>query len=131
MSISKRFPAFIRNATLFTAMAVLFGALESPRASDARDERAYLAENDASMARMMAGMALTPSGDIDRDFVAMMVPHHQGAIDMARALITYGSDERLKRIAQEIIVTQQEEIVAMRRFADAARDANRPNRSEP
>lgn len=131
MFMSKRFPAFIRNATLCIAMAVLFGAMESPRAGDAHDERAYLAENDASMARMMAGMAVKPSGDVDRDFVAMMIPHHQGAIDMAHVVIKYGSDERLKRIAQEIIVTQQEEIVAMRRIDASARDASPSTRSEP
>jgi hypothetical protein len=51
---------------------------------------------------------------VDRDFVAMMVPHHQGAIDMALALLRHGRNERLKRLAQEIIVTQQQEIAAMR-----------------
>jgi hypothetical protein len=46
--------------------------------------------------------------------VAMMVPHHQGAIDMAQALLRYGHNEPLRRLAQEIIVTQQQEIAAMR-----------------
>ena len=66
------------------------------------------------MAKMMAAMTVDPTGDVDRDFVAMMVPHHQGAIDMAVALLRYGRNERLKRLAQEIIVTQQQEIAAMR-----------------
>ena len=44
----------------------------------------------------------------------MMVPHHQGAIDMAVAVLKYGHNEQLKRLAQEIIVTQQQEIAAMR-----------------
>ncbi|HET9830285.1 MAG TPA: DUF305 domain-containing protein, partial [Vicinamibacterales bacterium] len=48
------------------------------------------------------------------DFVAMMVPHHQGAIDMAIAYLRYGKNERLRRLAQEIIVTQKDEITAMR-----------------
>ena len=43
----------------------------------------------------------------------MMVPHHQGAIDMARAELLYGQNETLRRMAQEIVVTQQQEIVAM------------------
>jgi hypothetical protein len=66
------------------------------------------------MARMMADMTIKPTGDVDRDFVAMMIPHHQGAIDMAKALLGHGSNEQLQRIAQEIVVTQGQEIVAMR-----------------
>ncbi|MGV7241652.1 DUF305 domain-containing protein [Caballeronia sp. M23-90] len=62
---------------------------------------------------MMTNMVVKPSGDIDNDFVAMMVPHHQGAIDMARAELQYGKNEQLRRIAQEIVVEQQQEIVAM------------------
>ena len=62
----------------------------------------------------MKDMAIKLSGDVDRDFVAMMVPHHQGAIDMAGALLRYGHNEQLRRLAQEIIVTQQQEIAAMR-----------------
>ena len=65
------------------------------------------------MARMDADMMASPTGDVDKDFVAMMVPHHQGAIDMAIAELRYGHDEHLKRIAQEIIVDQQQEIAAM------------------
>jgi hypothetical protein len=63
---------------------------------------------------MMDGMSIKPSGDVDRDFVAMMIPHHQGAIDMAQAELRYGHNEQLRRIAQEIIVEQQQEIIAMR-----------------
>ena len=66
------------------------------------------------MAKMMNDMAVKPTGDIDRDFVAMMVPHHQGAIDMALAVLRHGHNEQIKRLAQEIIVTQQQEIAAMR-----------------
>ena len=62
----------------------------------------------------MAGMAVKPTGDVDRDFAAMMIPHHQGAIDMAVAELRYGHNEQLRRIAQEIIVDQQQEIAAMR-----------------
>ena len=47
------------------------------------DESAFLAENEAAMNKMMSAMEAKPTGDIDRDFVAMMVPHHQGGIDMA------------------------------------------------
>lgn len=79
-----------------------------------RAEAAYLAENSAAMTKMMNSMAFKPSGDVDRDFVAVMVPHHQGAIDMAVAVLRYGHNEKIKRLAQEIIVDQQQEIAAMR-----------------
>ncbi|WP_337269446.1 DUF305 domain-containing protein [Oryzifoliimicrobium ureilyticus] len=77
-------------------------------------ESAYLAQNNAAMDKMMADMEVKPTGDVDRDFVAMMTPHHQGAIDMALAVLKYGKNEQLKRIAQEIIVDQQQEIAAMK-----------------
>jgi uncharacterized protein (DUF305 family) len=77
-------------------------------------ERAFLAGNAAAMDHMMKGMMVKPSGDIDSDFVNMMEPHHQGAIDMAALELRYGRNEQLRRIAQEIIVEQQQEIGAMR-----------------
>ena len=97
-------------AMLF-AFAVAAGTTSS---ATTLDEAPFLAENDAAMAKMMAAMEIKPSGDVDADFVAMMVPHHQGAIDMAQAQLRYGRNEQLRRLAQEIIVTQQQEIVAMR-----------------
>lgn len=78
------------------------------------DEAPFLTENDAAMTKMMNDMAIKPSGDIDRDFVAMMSPHHQGAIDMAISELRYGKNEQLRRIAQEIIVDQMQEIAAMK-----------------
>jgi uncharacterized protein (DUF305 family) len=59
-------------------------------------------------------MAVKPTGDVDHDFVAMMVPHHQGAIDMAQAELQYGQSPQLKTVAQEIIVDQVQEITLMR-----------------
>lgn len=78
------------------------------------EESAFLAENDAAMTRMMSAMDVRPTGDIDRDFVAMMVPHHQGGIDMAVLELRYGKNEQLRRLAQEIIVSQTQEIAAMK-----------------
>lgn len=77
------------------------------------EEAAFLAENATAMDRMMTDMDVKPTGDVDRDFVAMMAPHHQGAIDMAQAVLRYGKNEQIRRLAQEIIVTQQQEIAAM------------------
>jgi hypothetical protein len=87
----------------------------SPRAAGAGDsERPFLTGNQRAMDRMMEGMATKPTGDVDEDFSAMMIPHHQGAIAMAVLELRYGHNEQLRRIAQEIIVDQQQEIAAMR-----------------
>ena len=82
--------------------------------------------------RMHAAMAIAASGDIDRDFMRMMIPHHQGAIDMALLQLKYGRDEKLKRLAQSIIVEQGQEIAYMRMLlatppgaASTTRDSDR------
>ena len=93
---------------------VLALALTAGAAQTQTTEGAYLVENGAAMDRMMTGMEVKATGDVDHDFTAMMIPHHQGAIDMAVAELKYGHNEQLKRIAQEIIVDQQQEIAAMR-----------------
>jgi uncharacterized protein (DUF305 family) len=67
----------------------------------------FLVENGAAMKKMMGDMAVKPTRDVDADFVAMMVPHHQGAIDMALAVLRHGRNPQIRRLAQEIIVTQQ------------------------
>ncbi len=83
-------------------------------------EAPFLHDNAAAMSKMMAAMAVRPSGDVDRDFVATMVPHHQGAIEMAQAELRYGHNEQLRRIAQEIIVDQTQEIAVMRLAVEAS-----------
>jgi uncharacterized protein (DUF305 family) len=103
----------------FAAPSLVLGALAheahpSAQKAASTDESAFLAENDAAMAKMMNDMAAKPTGDIDHDFVAMMAPHHQGAIDMAVIELRYGKNETLRRIAQEIIVSQLQEIAAMK-----------------
>ena len=85
-----------------------------PFRSASAAEAPYLAENVSAMTKMMIDMGIKPSGDVDTDFVAMMAPHHQGAIEMAQAELRYGHNEPLRRMAQEIIVTQLQEITAMR-----------------
>jgi uncharacterized protein (DUF305 family) len=64
--------------------------------------------------RMHERMAIAPRGNIDQDFIGMMIPHHQGAIDMALVLLKYGHDKRLRRVAQSIIVEQGQEITYLR-----------------
>jgi uncharacterized protein (DUF305 family) len=64
--------------------------------------------------RMMRDMMVQPTGDTDRDFVRMMIPHHQGAIDMARAELRYGKDPELRKLAEGIVSAQEKEIAWMK-----------------
>src|SRR6201989_1563850 len=77
-------------------------------------ETEFLNENQAAMSKMMAAMTVKPSGDVDRDFAAAMIPHHQGAVEMAEAELRHGRNEQLRRLAQEIIISQTQEIAVMR-----------------
>ncbi len=111
-------------------LAVLLAAVvAATRAEDLSAE--FKAENDAAMDKMMTGMAIKYSGDVDRDFAAMMIAHHQGAIDMAEAELRHGHNEQLRRIAQEIIVDQQQEIAAMRLALGEAPPASVPAPTQP
>jgi uncharacterized protein (DUF305 family) len=107
------------SATLLAGAATLavvsdITPAEAAASPSVASEQPFLQENDAAMSKMMANMTIKPTGDIDKDFVAMMVPHHQGAIDMAEAELRYGHNELLQRISQEIIAEQLQEIAAMR-----------------
>jgi uncharacterized protein (DUF305 family) len=71
-------------------------------------------ELEQCMKNMHAGMeSIKPSGNNDHDFVALMLPHHQAAIDMARTELMYGGDPQMRRLAQEIIADQQSETALM------------------
>jgi len=71
-------------------------------------------EMTASMEKMQRAMAsVKHSGDSDGDFVAMMIPHHQAAIEMAKSELLNGKDPQIRRLAQEVITDQQSEIDLM------------------
>jgi uncharacterized protein (DUF305 family) len=77
-------------------------------------EMRFMSEMNESMDRMGKAMKSAPmNGDVDHDFCTMMLPHHQGAIDMAKAELLYGKDPVIQRLAKEIIIDQQSEIQAM------------------
>ena len=114
MEMKVRFPIEPRGLLLAVGLGIGGLACVSPAAVAANAEGPFLALNETAMNKMMAGMAVKPMRDADRDFVAMMEPHHQGAIDMAQIILRYGKNEQLKRLAQEIIVTQQSEIDVMK-----------------
>jgi uncharacterized protein (DUF305 family) len=98
----------------FAIGSATLASAQDPSRRSSSAEAAFLKENDAAMTKMMNDMAVKPTGDVDHDFVAMMVAHHQGAIDMAEAELRYGQNEQLRRIAQEIVAEELQEIAAMR-----------------
>jgi hypothetical protein len=132
-----------RAQLFFSCMCVLFGVLtplviaheahhgSQPSDASSVDADAFLQGNQAAMAKMMNDMAARPTDDIDRDFVAMMVPHHQGAIDMAVLELRYGKNEQLRRIAQEIVVDQTGEIAAMKLAVGQPSPVSAPAPTQP
>lgn len=104
-------PSLIRSAILLV-MIVTVGLWAQQRSHG-------VPENDwseliNSMEKMHASMqSIERSGNSDIDFVQLMLPHHQAAIDMAKAQLLYGKDPQIRRLAQEIITDQQSEIELM------------------
>jgi len=87
-------------------------------------------ELDGHMAKMHAAMSsVAPSGDSDVDFVRMMLPHHQAAIDMAETQLLYGKDPQMRRLAQEIIADQQSEIELMQLWLQQHQTGSAQDRS--
>ena len=70
---------------------------------------------DATM-KMHRAMSAKLTGNADRDFVQGMIPHHQGAIDMARVELQYGTDPELRKLAEDIIAAQETEIALMKQW---------------
>jgi len=112
----------ITRRRIAAALAVLPSSVlaqsHAGHGAHAADGAATQAFRAANM-RMHAGMDIAYTGDADIDFVRGMIPHHQGAIDMAKAVLEYGRDEATKGWAREIIATQEREIAAMRDYLKA------------
>ena len=86
-------------------------SLTGPAAETVSPEWLNLQQSMRKMHRAM--MAKEPSGNGDLDFVSLMLPHHQAAIEMAKTELLYGSDPQMRRLAQEIVTEQQSEIETM------------------
>jgi uncharacterized protein (DUF305 family) len=106
-----------RRSAMFGAVAAALPA--STRAAPhgehhpSAENESFVAEMHRSMQEMMRGMDGPMTGDPDRDFLTMMIPHHQGAVEMARLLLVHGRDPLTRRLAEEIIASQQAEIASM------------------
>ena len=96
------------------ALRFLLPLVLTPTLMVAAGQQSDWAELMESMNRMHAAMSSAkPSADSDADFVALMLPHHQAAIEMARTELTFGTDPQLRRLAQEIVTDQESETQLM------------------
>jgi uncharacterized protein (DUF305 family) len=83
-----------------------------PAAADSAATKAFRAAND----KMHKEMDIAFSGDADADFARGMIPHHQGAVDMAKIVLQYGKDPEIRKLAEEVVRTQETEIKFMREW---------------
>jgi uncharacterized protein (DUF305 family) len=111
-------------------VTILLGATTNTTARQSNTNGDW-SELIASMDKMhMAMGAVKPSGNTDVDFVRLMIPHHQGAIDMAKIQLLHGKDPQMRRLAQEIITDQQLEIELMQRWLKQ-RESTQPKETQP
>jgi hypothetical protein len=117
--------AFVRRrvislATTLSVTAVSLALAQAPKSAfhlrqgaKEAEERQFLFANDLAMSNMNRDMLVPPTGDIDRDFADIMIPHHQATIDMAEAELKYGHDDRLRQLAENIVAQQQQQEISI------------------
>jgi uncharacterized protein (DUF305 family) len=100
-----------RHYAVLLASVVFVAQVPSQQHSDDAELMARMNLSMTTMDRSMRTAAM--NGNVDHDFAAMMIPHHEGAIEMAKAELSFGKDKTMRRLAQEILVDQKSEIDAM------------------
>ncbi|HEY2528936.1 MAG TPA: DUF305 domain-containing protein [Xanthobacteraceae bacterium] len=116
----------ISLATTLSVSAISFAMAQDPtgvqhhRAAVPDANERFLLDRNLAPSNASNRKLVEATGDVDRDFVAMMIPHHQGAIDMARAELKYGHSLELRRLAQKILTERQNEISELQLAVGAA-----------
>ena len=82
------------------------------------NEAKFMQDMNVQMKQMDTDMAAPMSGNVDRDFVVMMIPHHKGAVDMAKGELSYGKDPEMRKLAQQIIDAQDTQIALMKKWLE-------------
>lgn len=104
-------------------MKALLDQLKSNPQVDKNKEKEYLKAYEAIYKKMMDEMEKTePTGNIDRDFLEEMIPHHEGAIAMAANILNYTSNKELQKIANQIIANQSKQVKQMKKLLKAMED---------
>ena len=106
---------FALTLTLLPNAGATLASAADKSAHSHTGQSGFAPEMHTGMMRMMQDMDAAPmTGNADVDFMAMMIPHHEGAVEMARLVLIHGNDPLVRKLAEEIIASQQVEISAMR-----------------
>jgi uncharacterized protein (DUF305 family) len=111
----KTMKRILAGAALVLSMPLFAYAAGMAMDMDSPSSKAFGAAND----KMMQDMMVMPTGNTDRDFVTMMIPHHQGAIDMAKIELEFGKDPEIHKLAEGIVAAQEKEIAGMQAWLAA------------